>query len=539
MTPINPFTITAALLLAIATVATPALAAPAQCTSLATVTVTVPTTVTVTVPAPVAPTATPTSATTIAKPTSAVTIPTSAPAATIPKSTPAATIPTSAPAVTIPPSVPSATIPKSTPAVTSTPTAPAAPPAQWKTITKNGVGTDSGMWYSLWTDSPGHASLIVGPDGQYKTTWNEVGDVVAGKGWPTGSFTRVVGYSGTFSPQGSGFPYAISDNWGNYRPTGEFRGTLFSDGDTYDIYQVFRKDASPSGGKFQNYMSVRRTKRSSGTITFANHVQAWASHGMPLGPLGVQFLATEGYKSSGSSSINVWEVTAPAPVSPIVSPTSVATIPKSTPVATSTPTTPAAPPAQWKTISKNGSGYELGGLWYSFWADVPGHSSISIGPDGQYTTSWNSVSNFVAGKGWPTGSPTRVVEYSGTFSPQGNGYLSVYGWAKDWSVEYYITDNWGNYRPTGEFRGTVDSDGDTYDIYQVFRQDPSPAGGKFQQYWSVRRNRRSAGTITIGNHFKAWASHGMNLGALGVQFVATEGYKSSGSSSITVREVHA
>ncbi|KNE72391.1 hypothetical protein AMAG_16874 [Allomyces macrogynus ATCC 38327] len=100
----------------------------------------------------------------------------------------------------------------------------------------------------------------------------------------------------------------------------------------------------------------------------------------------------------------------------------------------------------WKTISKNGSGYELGGLWYSFWADVPGHSSISVGPDGQYKTSWNSVSNFVAGKGWPTGSPTRVVEYSGTFSPQGNGYLSVYGWAKDWSVEYYITDNWGNYR---------------------------------------------------------------------------------------------
>ncbi|KNE68075.1 hypothetical protein AMAG_13248 [Allomyces macrogynus ATCC 38327] len=200
------------------------------------------------------------------------------------------------------------------------PTTSAQKAAQWKTITKNGVGTDSGMWYSLWTDSPGHASLMVGPGGQYKTTWNKVGDVVAGKGWPTGSFTRAVGYSGTFSPQGSGFlslygwtkdwtvEYAISDNWGNYRPTGEFRGTLVSDGDTYDIYQVFRKDASPSGGKFQNYMSVRRNKRSSGTITFANHVKAWASHGMKLGPLGVQFLATEGYKSSGSSSINVWEV---------------------------------------------------------------------------------------------------------------------------------------------------------------------------------------------------------------------------------------
>ncbi|KAE9379478.1 glycoside hydrolase family 11 protein [Stipitochalara longipes BDJ] len=181
------------------------------------------------------------------------------------------------------------------------------------------------------------------------------------------------------------------------------------------------------------------------------------------------------------------------------------------------------------------------GFFYSNWSDGKDYTYNNLG-SGEYSVSWTSGSgNLVVGKGWNPGAAKNVT-YSGTWKTSGNGYLSLYGWTVNPLVEYYITENFGSYDPSSAAskKGTVTSDGSVYNILSTTRtNEPSINGtATFQQFWSVRQNKRVGGTINTGAHFAAWAKYGMKMGDFNYMIIATEGYHSTGSADIKVGELN-
>ena len=190
-------------------------------------------------------------------------------------------------------------------------------------------------------------------------------------------------------------------------------------------------------------------------------------------------------------------------------------------------------PVTAQTICNNDIGNQ-GGFTYEYWKDQ-GSGCMVLGSGGTFSVDWSNINNLLARKGLRPGSMNQTVTYAADYQPNGNSYLCVYGWTTGPLVEYYIVDNWGSWRPPGGSpKGTITTDGGTYDIYETTRtQQPSIEGTRtFQQYWSVRRTRRSSGTITCANHFAGWARAGMPMGNLYEVSFTVEGYQSSGTADV-------
>jgi len=188
------------------------------------------------------------------------------------------------------------------------------------------------------------------------------------------------------------------------------------------------------------------------------------------------------------------------------------------------------------TICSNQSGNN--GYYYQMWSAGQGSACINISSGTSYTSNWSGIGDFVAGVGTNPGN-TSTKSFTGSLSASGGTSLvSLYGWSTGPLVEYYVIENYVGSPPTaGTYMGQVTSDGGTFNIYehQQVNQPSIQGTATFEQYLAIRTSPVSSGTITVSNFFNAWASHGMNLGTLNYQILATEAWGgASGNSNVSI-----
>jgi endo-1,4-beta-xylanase len=210
------------------------------------------------------------------------------------------------------------------------------------TITSNKIGTYDGYDYEFWTDSEAKGKMTVEKAGAFSCNWESTvagrGNFLArsGKKFDSKKTHSQIGKisvkynAAKYAPVGNGISYLcvygwtkagngaplveyyIVDSWGDpNRPPGSWeenrvkKGTITVDDGTYDIWQSQRtnKPSIEGTSTFQQYWSVRQSKRTGGTISVSEHFKEWERLGMKLGNLYEVALCVEGYNSSGSAEI--------------------------------------------------------------------------------------------------------------------------------------------------------------------------------------------------------------------------------------------
>ncbi len=194
----------------------------------------------------------------------------------------------------------------------------------------------------------------------------------------------------------------------------------------------------------------------------------------------------------------------------------------------------------------NGYGYEL-------WGQGKGTGCMTVfGADATFEANWTDVEDFLARVGLDfdetrghrdVGNIWAQFSETQTGGERGLTYVGIYGWTVNPLREFYILDDWGATKPAGiasdgtprDAVGVLEVDGATYDVWKKTRENkPSIKGtATFDQYFSIRREKRACGRISVSEHLAGWERFGLPLGNLYEVKLLVESQDNSGSVEFT------
>lgn len=191
------------------------------------------------------------------------------------------------------------------------------------------AGEKDGYRYELWNQNgQGTACMTIGDGALFSGEWEGILNYLARRGLAYDQ-TKEHQEIGTFyakyncnyqpsSASGNSYlsvygwtvnplkEYYIVENWRNWIPSmaagAKLKGTIESNGSLYDIYVNTRVNQPSIIGNttFEQYFSIRRNVRDSGTINISDHFNKWESLGLEMGKMYEVSFVVEGYQSSGS-----------------------------------------------------------------------------------------------------------------------------------------------------------------------------------------------------------------------------------------------
>lgn len=202
------------------------------------------------------------------------------------------------------------------------------------------------------------------------------------------------------------------------------------------------------------------------------------------------------------------------------------------------------------------------GYGFEFWDDGPGSGCMTVhGQEGTFSANWSGTDDydFLARTGLDF-NQTQTHQQIGTITAEfaetktevngGLTYIGIYGWTIEPLVEFYILEDWGSVKPGGfssdgtprEEIGTLEADGETYDVWKKQRVDKPAITGPsetFDQYFSIRRTARQCGTISVTEHFEQWEELDLPLGKFHEVKLLLEAQFNEGTVSFTTARVTA